>query len=294
MKKLLFMLFFLNACVLVYSQTSESNQTLKPIIKFSETSHDFGNINETDGKVNYSFEVTNIGKADLLITNVHTSCGCAASDWSKIPIEPREKGFVKVTFNPENRPGNFNKSITVNNNSNESPILLSIKGNVVRSQDNSKKFNSISDTAQTLMTIEQVIKEAREGVEFIGNDELIKRINANPKLILLDVRTKEEYDAGHLKGATWLERGVAEFTLARTIRDPNAEIIVYCLKGNRSALVVKTLKKMGYKNVKTHIGLEDWVKANLPIYNFLGEVKIVELRKLNAATNPVEFYIDKK
>ena len=152
----------------------------------------------------------------------------------------------------------------------------------------------IPDTAQTLMTIQQLIKDAREGVDFISNEELIQRINANPKLILIDVRGKDEYDAGHLKGATWLDRGVVEFTLARTLRDPNAEIIVYCLKGNRSALVVKTLKRMGYKNVNSHIGLEFWINAGLPIYNFLGEIKSIKLRELNAATNPVEFYLDKK
>ena len=152
----------------------------------------------------------------------------------------------------------------------------------------------IPDTAQTLMTIQQLIKDAREGVDFISNDELIQRINANPKLVLIDVRTKEEYDAGHLKGATWLERGIAEFTLSRTLRDPNAEIIVYCLKRNRSALVAKTLKRMGYQNVKTHVGLEEWVKEGYSIYNFLGEIKVVKLREINAATNPIDFYADKK
>ena len=95
-----------------------------------------------------------------------------------------------------------------------------------------------------LLTIEQVVKEAHDGVEYMGNDELVKRINANPKLILLDVRTKEEYDAGHLKGATWVERGVAEFVLARTLRDPGAEVVVYCKGGNRSGLVVKALKRV--------------------------------------------------
>lgn len=168
-------------------------------------------------------------------------------------------------------------------------VIVYSQTNVVRNQN-----NSVADTTKTLMTIEQLIKDARQGVEFISNDELIKRINANPKLILLDVRGKDEYDAGHLKGATWLDRGIAEFTLARTLRDPNAEIIVYCLKRNRSALVAKTLKRMGYQNVKTHTGLEDWIKEGYSIYNFLGEIKIVKLREINAATNPVEYYLDKK
>ena len=171
-------------------------------------------------------------------------------------------------------------------------LLFAIK--LCYPQNIQNNANTLSDTAQTLMAIQQLVKDAREGVDFINNDELIKRINDNPKLILIDVRGKDEYDAGHLKGATWLDRGVVEFTLARTLRDPNAEIIVYCLKGNRSALVAKALKRMGYKNVKSHIGLEYWVNAGLSIYNFLGEAKIVKLRELNAATNPVEYYLDKK
>jgi rhodanese-related sulfurtransferase len=178
-------------------------------------------------------------------------------------------------------------------------ILIFVNTSVItfsQASEENKQSNyySVPDSTQTLLTIEQLIKDAREGVDFISNDELIKHINANPKLILLDVRTKEEYDAGHLKGATWIERGIAEFTLARTLRDPYAEIIVYCLKRNRSALVAKTLKRMGYQNVKTHIGLEDWIKEGYSIYNFLGEVKVVKLREINAATNPVEYYLDKE
>lgn len=292
MKKLLFVLFFVNVCAFAYSQTSKESPSLKPVIKFSETTFDFGSINEADGKVSHTFEVTNTGKADLVIENVRGSCGCTVSEWSKTAIAPNKKGVVSVTYNPANRPGNFNKTITVSNNSDENKVLLSIKGNVVPKQKEQSSAKSGAD--QSLMTVEQLIKDAREGVEFIGNEELIKRIDANPKLVLLDVRTKEEYDAGHLKGATWLDRGVAEFTLARTLRDSNAEIIVYCLKGNRSALVVKTLKRMGYKNVKSHVGLEEWMNADFPIYNYLGEVKMVKLRELNAASNPIDYYTDKK
>ncbi|GEM_PF-564086 len=292
MKKLLFVLFFVNVCAFAYSQTSNENPSRKPVIKFSETTYDFGTINEADGKVSHTYEVTNTGKADLLITDVRGSCGCTVSEWSKTPIAPGKKGVVTVTYNPVNRIGNFNKTITVSNNSDESKVTLSIRGNVIRTQKDESKAKNGSD--QSLMTIAQLIKDAREGVEFIGNEELIKRINANPKLVLLDVRTKEEYDAGHLKGATWVDRGIAEFTLARTLRDSNAEIIVYCQKGNRSALVVKTLKRMGYQNVKSHVGLEEWMKADLPIYNFLGEVKMVKPRELNAAINPIDYYMDKK
>jgi rhodanese-related sulfurtransferase len=144
------------------------------------------------------------------------------------------------------------------------------------------------------MTIEEVIKDSHAGVQYIGNDELRKRILDNPRLILIDVRTKEEYDAGHLKGATWIERGVADYTLARTLRDANAEIVVYCKKGNRSGLVVKALRRMGYKNVKAHLGFDSWVQAGLSFYNYLGEARMIKLRDINSATNPVEYYSEKR
>ncbi len=283
-----------NVYAIAYSQKPNDKGEPAPIMKFTETTHDFGTITEDGGKVSCTFELTNAGTADLFIDNVQGSCGCAVPEWSKPPIAPGQKGFVKVTFNPANRPGAFTKTVKVKSNCSDSPTTLTIQGNVVRAPESTGSLKPGSDGSQSLLTIEQVIKDAREGVEFIGNEELISRIDANPKLVLLDVRTKEEYDAGHLKGATWIERGVAEFTLARTLRDADAEIIVYCLKGNRSALVVKALKRVGYRNVKSYSGLEDWFKAGLPVYNFLGEVKMIELRKLNAATNPVEFYLEKK
>jgi rhodanese-related sulfurtransferase len=165
------------------------------------------------------------------------------------------------------------------------------------SQSSSKEkivLTKDSDSIATLMTIEEVVQNSHTGVEYVNNDYLIKRIDANPKLILLDVRTKDEYDAGHLKGATWLERGIAEFTLARTLRDPDAEIIVYCKKGNRSGLVVKALKQIGYRNVKAHEGFDAWVEAGYSFFNYLGEAKIVKLRPLNAASVAVDYYASKK
>jgi len=145
-----------------------------------------------------------------------------------------------------------------------------------------------------LLTVEQVIAEAHEGVDYIGNQELQRRIEANPKLILIDVRSKDEFDAGHLKGATWIERGVLEFTLTRTLRDPDAEIVVYCKKGNRSGLCARALKRVGYRNVKAHVGFDSWVQAGLPFHNFLGEARMIALRGINSATRPVELYSDKR
>jgi rhodanese-related sulfurtransferase len=151
-----------------------------------------------------------------------------------------------------------------------------------------------ADEGNGLKTIEQLIKDAHEGVSCIGVDEMKERIKKNNKLVLLDVRTKSEYDSAHIKGSAWVERGVAEFLLVRTLPDPNAEIVVYCKKGHRAGLVTKALKKAGYKNVVSlEGGLDEWVHKGNTVHNSLGEFKMVKPANLNAASYAVDFYRNK-
>ena len=102
----------------------------EPEAKFAKTSHDFGKINENDGKVTTVFEVTNTGDEPLIMNQVQTSCGCTARDFTKSPIAPGAKGNVTVTYNPAGRPGSFKKTITVSSNTKKKTVL-SIKGEVI-------------------------------------------------------------------------------------------------------------------------------------------------------------------
>lgn len=96
----------------------------------NQSTHDFGIINESDGKVEHEFIVTNHSDSPLLIEKVSTSCGCTASGWTKEPIKSGENGIVKITFNPKSRKGNFHKTATVITNGNPSNIRLTIKGKI--------------------------------------------------------------------------------------------------------------------------------------------------------------------
>lgn len=99
-------------------------------ISFEKTVHDFGNIQEADGKVEYKFVFTNTGGSPLIITNVKASCGCTSPTWTEQPIMPGAKGYVSAVFDPIRRPGPFNKSISVESNSESGRIILRIKGDV--------------------------------------------------------------------------------------------------------------------------------------------------------------------
>ncbi len=88
-----------------------------PILRFIETSHDFGNIKEAAGAVSHEFRFTNTGDAPLVILSATTSCGCTKPTFPKEPVEPGDTAVVRITYNPAGRPGEFDKNITVKSNS---------------------------------------------------------------------------------------------------------------------------------------------------------------------------------
>ena len=100
-------------------------------ISFEKTQHDFGKVKEEAGTVSYDFVFTNTGNEPLVISQVVASCGCTSPDWSKQPVPPGGKGFIKVTYTTTNRPGQFNKSVTVISNSSNPQTALWIQGDVI-------------------------------------------------------------------------------------------------------------------------------------------------------------------
>ena len=95
----------------------------------------------------------------------------------------------------------------------------------------------------------------KDGV--LSPEEAKARMDANPDLILLDVRTQAEYDEGHIPGAVCLpsEMIVADMPFPF---GKDAEILVYCFSGQRSAEAAKNLRGMGFTNVSNFDGIIDW------------------------------------
>ena len=97
--------------------------------KWVNTSHDFGKI-EHNAPVEHKFEFTNTGNTPLIISSVKPSCGCTITEYTKDPVPPGKKGFVKATYDTK-RMGIFNKSIRVTANIEGGAEMLFIKGEVV-------------------------------------------------------------------------------------------------------------------------------------------------------------------
>lgn len=97
---------------------------------FEEETFDFGSIKEENGPVEHKFVFTNTGDSPLVIQGVRASCGCTTPAWTKEPVTPGEKGFVKAKYNPKNRPGTFRKSMTITSNADPTSKVIYIKGMV--------------------------------------------------------------------------------------------------------------------------------------------------------------------
>jgi rhodanese-related sulfurtransferase len=112
----------------------------------------------------------------------------------------------------------------------------------------------------------QIVNDAKSRINELTIQDVRKKIDAGEKFNLIDVREDHEWSAGHLPGAKHLGKGIIERDIETQIPDTNAEIILYCGGGFRSALAADALQKMGYTNVHSMDGgFRGWKEANLPI-----------------------------
>lgn len=129
MKKLLTLLTItiFTISVSCQSTTSENKEASKaPVIKFESVEHDYGTM-EKGANGDCEFEFTNEGEEPLILSDVRSSCGCTIPSWPQQPIKKGEKAKIKVHYDTQ-RIGSFGKSITVNSNASNTPVVLKIKG----------------------------------------------------------------------------------------------------------------------------------------------------------------------
>lgn len=117
---------------------ASNENSAKPEFKWDKTSHNFGKIPQGT-PVTVTFTFTNTGKSALIISNAAPSCGCTTPDWTKEPIGPGKKGFVKATYNAA-AVGAFSKSVTITSNAGDA-VILTLSGEVEASAPQSPVEN---------------------------------------------------------------------------------------------------------------------------------------------------------
>ena len=103
-------------------------------------------------------------------------------------------------------------------------------------------------------------KENDQGAVYMNiTAEEAKRImDSEGGYIILDVRTQEEYDEGHIPGATQISHEEIAEKAEEVLTDKNQLILVYCRSGRRSKLAAEALLELGYTNIKEFGGILDW------------------------------------
>lgn len=200
--------YFLLIFLFVFSILSSAQQKQAKIV-FKKEVHNFGQIKEGGGNVTHKFEFTNVGGSPLVINDVKASCGCTTPSWTRKPIMPGKKGYVNVTFNPSNRPGDFNKSIVVRTNGTKNITVLRIKGSV------KPKERTIADRYPTKMGDLRLksnhlpfvkVKHTTpkvDSVPIVNTSEELMRVSFSSVPEYLEIKTKPEALKPGEEGVIW-------------------------------------------------------------------------------------------
>ncbi|MBS1566588.1 MAG: DUF1573 domain-containing protein [Bacteroidetes bacterium] len=108
-----------------------SAQTLSAAVAFEERVYDFGAVPEKNGKVSHTFFFRNNGKTPIVISGVHSSCGCIDNSPLQEPVKPGGKGKITITFNPDYKSGFFSKEILVYSNNGREYSHIWVQGTVI-------------------------------------------------------------------------------------------------------------------------------------------------------------------
>lgn len=108
--------------------------------------------------------------------------------------------------------------------------------------------------------------EAKRRIREVTIDEVAERRRRGERFELVDVREDNEVAKERIPGARHIGRGVLERDVERLVPDLDADIVLYCGGGFRSALAAESLAKMGYRNVASMAGgIRGWKDKGLPV-----------------------------
>ena len=97
-------------------------------------------------------------------------------------------------------------------------------------------------------------------------DEAAKILKTDTNVVVLDVRTPKEFQAGHVKGATNIDINDKEFAKRVAALDKSKTYIVHCAAGGRSARACEKIKTMDFKNMlHMNQGFNAWKEAGKPV-----------------------------
>ena len=122
-----------------------------------------------------------------------------------------------------------------------------------------KKLYFLLLAVMLLTACGQAKENDREAAYMNITAEEAKQIMDNEEgYVILDVRTQEEYDQGHIPGAIVISHEEIAEKAEEVLTDKDQLILVYCRSGRRSKLAAEALVELGYTNIREFGGIIDW------------------------------------
>jgi rhodanese-related sulfurtransferase len=114
----------------------------------------------------------------------------------------------------------------------------------------------------THKTGQDIVDDAKRQINEVTPEQVRELQARDARVVYLDVREPNEWNLGHLPHAVHLPRGNLE-SKVETMIDRTQKVVIYCARGNRSALAALTMKQMGYENVVSMSGgIQGWADIN--------------------------------
>ena len=281
MKRLFFLFSLLILGAVASSQLSQTKMQL------SATEHNFGTFKEEAGRQAYDFVVTNTGTNPLVIQNVVPSCGCTTPEWTRQPIPAGGKGKVTAIYDPKDRPGPFNKTLSVYTNSKPEVVVLVIKGEVTPRDK----------TVEELFTFPVgAVRFESNHLAFTNVKKTEKKIRVMPLINNSDAPAKVEFEGlpGHLTLKANPEtlkpgqKGIIEGTYDAT-KNPSWGNVSDMVKVKINGAVIENIYYYVSANlVEDFSSLSKADLLNAPVFKVAATT--VELGKIKGSTqNEVEF-----
>ena len=193
-------------------------------------------------------EIENMGTRDLYIRNIQSLDDKFSIDPSKFIVKPGKKSSFNINVTPDTGVNKLKSIITIiSNDPKQSIISFTIIGKVDLPEGSSNK---------------KIANDIR--VEKAAN--IVKSFKGKDELIILDVRTEEEYNNGCVEDAVNVDFNNSNFRKILKSMDKQKTYLVYCQSGIRSKKAVSFMSEMGFKEIyHMHEGIEGWKALRLKL-----------------------------
>ena len=178
-------------------------------VTWVETTHDFGTILESEGRVTCSLRLVNTGDSALTIIRVRPTCGCTAGDFPHEPIAPGDTAAITLTYYTAGRPGYFDKDVYVYTNAHPSKSIVSITGEVIGSPETLQGQYPVEVGSLRLNSLNALVGELNKGSSRLV---YLKGLNTSLDSLVIDIDNSAAAVKGDVLPDTVRPGGTVAFT----------------------------------------------------------------------------------